>query len=188
MKDTIFVALIGSDPIPREGIVSILRKGGFSHTRRYNSVVELSESRLPANRRLVCLVDLRQKFSDLPAIVQKLRTEHPEARVVLLAQASDDTVIMQAMECNMQAMECNVDGILLDKIGRDVFVKSLELVVLGDTLFGGHDQRITSIGREAFGLRKAELFARDVGAEHQRHDFVVSVPSAHSLAPHAAIR
>jgi DNA-binding NarL/FixJ family response regulator len=181
MKDTIFVALIGSDPIPREGIVSILRKGGFSHTRRYNSVVELSESRLPANRRLVCLVDLRQKFSDLPAIVQKLRTEHPEARVVLLAQASDDTVIMQAMECN-------VDGILLDKIGRDVFVKSLELVVLGDTLFGGHDQRITSIGREAFGLRKAELFARDVGAEHQRHDFVVSVPSAHSLAPHAAIR
>jgi len=128
MKDTIFVALIGSDPIPREGIVSILRKGGFSHARSYSSVVELSESRLPANRRLVCLVDLRQKLSDLPAIVQKLRAEHPEARVVLLAQASDDTVIMQAMECN-------VDGILLDKIGRDVFVKSLELVVLGEKVF-----------------------------------------------------
>lgn len=128
MKDTIFVALIGSDPIPREGIVSILRKGGFSRARTYSSVVELSEARLPANRRIVCLVDLRQKFSDLPAVVQKLRTEHPEARIVLLVGASDDTVIMQAIECN-------VDGILLDKIGRDVFVKSLELVVLGERVF-----------------------------------------------------
>ena len=124
----IFVALIGSDPIPREGIVSILQKGGFSHARSYSSVAELSEARVPANRHIVCLVDLRQKYSDLPAIVEKLRIARPEARVVLLVQASDDTVIMQAMECD-------VDGILLDKIGRDVFVKSLELVVLGEKVF-----------------------------------------------------
>jgi two-component system, NarL family, nitrate/nitrite response regulator NarL len=123
----IFVALIGSDPIPREGIVSILRKGGFSHARSYSSVVELSEARVPANRHIVCLVDLRQKYSDLPAIVEKLRIARPEARVVLLVEA-DDTVIMQAMECD-------VDGILLDKIGRDVFLKSLELVVLGEKVF-----------------------------------------------------
>ena len=150
MKHTIFVALVGSNPIQREGIISILRKGGFSHLHSYNSVAELSQTRLPTNRRIVCLIDLRQEASDLPHVVEKLRTEFPESCVVLLTETSDDAVIMQAIECN-------VDGVLLEKIGRDVLIKSLELVVLGEKVFPANN--LLHICK-----RNSEIAATDIDA------------------------
>ncbi|HEX5470948.1 MAG TPA: response regulator transcription factor [Lacipirellulaceae bacterium] len=128
MKDAIFVALIGLNTIQGEGLVSILRKGGFSHVRSYSSVAELPKARLPANRRIVWLIDVRKVMSDLPEVVGKLRTEHPKSSIALLADASDHAIIMQAAECG-------VDGLLSDKIGREVMIKSLELIVLGEKVF-----------------------------------------------------
>jgi two-component system, NarL family, nitrate/nitrite response regulator NarL len=127
MKD-IFVALVGSHPIQREGIVSILRKGGFSHLHSYDSLAELSEVSLPTGRRIVCLVDLHQEMEDLLSVVRKLRTEYPKTCIVLLAEAFDEKVVMQAVECN-------ADGLILEQIGRDALIKSLELVVLGEKVF-----------------------------------------------------
>ena len=150
MKDAIFVALIYSNTIQREGIVSILRTGGFSHVRSYSSVADLSAARLPTNRRIVWLIDPRQDMSDLSDVVSKLRTEHPKSSIVLLADASDDAIIMQAIECN-------VDGLLLDSIARDVMIKSLELIVLGEKVFPAN-----SLLRMY--KQNSEIVASDVGA------------------------
>ena len=67
-------------------------------------------------------------MEDLPGVVRKLRTEYPKTCIVLLAEAFDEKVIMQAVECN-------VDGLILEQIGRDALIKSLELVVLGEKVF-----------------------------------------------------
>ncbi|HET7802800.1 MAG TPA: response regulator transcription factor [Pseudolabrys sp.] len=150
MKDTVFVALVGYNPIQREGIVSILRKGGFSHLRSYATVSEISEGRLPANKRLICLLDLRRQLDDLPGVVDKLRTKYPQSSVVLLAETSNNAILVQAMECN-------VDGLFLDKIGRDALIKSLELIVLGEKVFPANN--LLDICK-----RNSEIAATDVDA------------------------
>ncbi len=155
MKDAILIALIGSNAIQSEGLVSILRKGGFSHVRSYSSVAELSQVRLPTNRRIVWLIDVRKTMSDLLQAVGKLRAEHPKSSVVLLADASDHTVIMLAIECG-------VDGVLLDKIGREAMIKSLELVVLGEKVFPA-----TSLLQMC--KRNSEVVVSDVDANTRLH-------------------
>lgn len=122
------IVLVGLNSIQREGIASILRKGGFSHLHNYNSVEELSRTHLPSSRRIVFLIYLRQKLSELSDVVGRLRAECPTSCIVLLAESSSEAIIMQAIECN-------VDGLLLDKIERDALIKSLELVMLGEKVF-----------------------------------------------------
>ncbi len=52
---------------------------------------------------------------------------------------------------------------------------------------GISDQRVPWVGGEALCFWKAELFANDVGPQHERHHLVGRVPAAHAFTAHTAV-
>src|SRR5262249_27744936 len=68
--------------------------------------------------------------------------------------------------------------------GSDYGISPAKLV---DDLFCRHHQRVTLVGRHAFGFGEAQFLAYHVGAKHERNHFVEGVPAALSLAAHAAV-
>jgi two-component system nitrate/nitrite response regulator NarL len=104
-----------------------LIRGGISHILSGTRFV-LSEEALEQPSELVglCLIHADQAADEVSATVERLKTQWPSARVVLLTETMEPVPMMQALQAGL-------DGLCSTAMSREPLIKSLELVMLGET-------------------------------------------------------
>ncbi len=75
---------------------------------------------------ILYLIYADQAADDLSEIVERLKTQWPSARVVLLTEAMEPAAMMQALQAGL-------DGLCSTAMKREPLVRALELVMLGET-------------------------------------------------------
>ncbi|WP_114944084.1 LuxR C-terminal-related transcriptional regulator [Microvirga calopogonii] len=110
----------------RLGLESILSDTGFAV---WHEIVD-GFSRLPAVHHdlpALFIIDADSFTSGAIDLVRRLKAHAPTARIVLLADAFDPHTVPTVWDAG-------VHGFCLSSYGRDVFIKSIELVMLGEAV------------------------------------------------------
>ncbi|MBL0403774.1 response regulator transcription factor [Microvirga aerilata] len=117
--------LISKNPLLSMGLELLL-----AHTRF--AVSELGSDE-PSSRRLrlhiqpdLFIVDASPSSEDLLTTIKLLKVQHPEARIAVVADNFDISFVRLGIDAG-------VDGFCLSTSHRDVLIKSLELVMMGES-------------------------------------------------------
>ena len=103
-----------------------LIRSGISHILSGTRFV-LTDETLEQPSELVglCLIHADQAADEVSATVERLKTQWPSARVVLLTEAMEPVPMMQALQAGL-------DGLCSTAMNREPLIKALELVMLGE--------------------------------------------------------
>lgn len=125
MKSPITIALLGRNPITREGMVRILAEHDFKVVETANDPAQLESSRqaTPNDTHLI----LVENFIDTHGaeFVEKLREEFPAAKLVLLAEEFDFETMASCFRAGAQAY-------IVKNISVEPLIASLRLVAMGE--------------------------------------------------------
>ena len=126
LTPTIPTALITDSPRLRSGLQRILLGTQFDLT---DAVSAAGSRRLRyfSPKPALVIVEVNQNTGRLREIVKRVRERTPETRVVTLADQFD-------LEMVRLGHEAGVNGFCLAAIASEVFLKSLELVMLGESV------------------------------------------------------
>lgn len=120
--------IVGKNVLIREGIARILSAANFRTLSSVSCVDDLSPSRLQSHPLLVLIVHAGDDFETAVEQIELLRERHPKARIAVVA----DHYRLDEM---VSAFRAGASGYFIDVMTCDVFVKSIELVMMGETIF-----------------------------------------------------
>ncbi|MBR0753313.1 response regulator transcription factor [Bradyrhizobium jicamae] len=119
---------VGKSVLVREGIARILSAANFRILASVSCADDLSPSRLQQDPMLILLVYTGDDFEGIVEQIEVLRERHPKARLAVVA----DHYRPQEM---VAALRAGANGYFIDVMKCDVFVKSIELIMMGETIF-----------------------------------------------------
>ena len=120
--------IVGKSVLIREGIARILSVGHFRTLASVSCADDLSASKLQTHPLLVLIVHAGGDFEAAVEQIELLRERHPKARIAVVA----DHYRLDEM---VSAFRAGASGYFIDVMTCDVFVKSIELVMMGETIF-----------------------------------------------------
>jgi DNA-binding NarL/FixJ family response regulator len=120
--------LIGRSVLVREGIARILRAATFRTSASVSCVDDLPPGKLPSSQLLFLIVHAGDDIDVALEQIELLRNNHPGGRIAIVADhyRLDDVV---------SAFRAGVNGYFVDIMTCDLFIKSVELVAMGETIF-----------------------------------------------------
>ena len=121
------VILVGKSVLIREGVSQILRAENFRILASVSSSDELAGT-VKARQLLFVIVHISDDFDLTVEQIERVRDLHPSARIVVVA----DHYRPDELDLAFQA---GTSGYFLSTMSRDAFVKSIELVMMGETVF-----------------------------------------------------
>ena len=120
--------LIGRSSLLREGLVRILRSANFRILASVPSVDDLLTSKMRPHRVLFLVINTGDDFYATVEQVGILRNRHPEGRLAVVADHYRPNELVSALRAG-------ATGYFVDAMSSDAFVKSIELVMIGETVF-----------------------------------------------------
>jgi two-component system nitrate/nitrite response regulator NarL len=128
-KKSSSVVIVNPSRLFREGLKQLLRKSRIGIDRDGCSVAEIlgANQTHPADL-VICSMNLDERADTELQALPELRGAFPKAKVIVL------TDVMSASGVRA-AVRAGIDGILSAEVSHDVLQRSLELVLLGQTLF-----------------------------------------------------
>ena len=120
--------VVGKSVLIREGISRILSAANFRTLASVSCADDLSPSKLQSHPVLVLIVHAGGDFEAAVEQIELLRERHPKARIAVVA----DHYRLDEM---VSAFRAGASGYFIDVMTCDVFVKSIELVMMGETIF-----------------------------------------------------
>jgi DNA-binding NarL/FixJ family response regulator len=127
-QQSFVTVLIGKSVLIREGISRILHAANFRTLASVSCVDDLPPGKLQSRQLLVLMVHTGDNFDAVIEQIERLRDRHPRARIAIVA----DHYRLGEM---VSAFRAGANGYFVDVMTRDVFVKSIELVMMGETIF-----------------------------------------------------
>lgn len=121
--------LICKNPLRRAGLKHLLADTPFTVSNTVIDETLPSQSHLVAQPALI-IVDASNSSEDVLEIIRLLKVRQPDARVVVVADQFDISFVRRGFAVG-------VDGFCLTTSHRDVLIKSLELVMLGERILPG---------------------------------------------------
>lgn len=119
--------LIGKSVLIREGIAQILRTENFRVRASVSCTDELPKA-AGAQQLLFLIVHTSDNFDLAVEQIQLVREQYPNGRVVVVADH------YKPVEPDL-SFKAGASGYFVSAISRDAFVKSIELVMMGETVF-----------------------------------------------------
>ncbi|WP_198302284.1 response regulator transcription factor [Bosea sp. AS-1] len=121
------VVILGKYSLMKEGISRVLQANDF-RVLTSNSCSEQIKLRTRAPKTLFLIVHADDEFGDVVAEIELLREQYPEAYVAVVAEhyGPDEPAL---------AFKAGAAGYLVNAISCDAFVKSIELLMLGESIF-----------------------------------------------------
>jgi DNA-binding NarL/FixJ family response regulator len=159
--------LVGKNCIRREGLARILRSENFRILASVSCADDLHARKLQSCAALFLIVHAGDDFGAVVAQIGWLRERHPGGRVAILADHYRPNELASA--CRAGAA-----GYFVDVMTCDVFLKSIELVMMGETVFPPEflstafdveEDRFKEVA--SYDADKAELVKPDDGASPQ---------------------
>lgn len=123
---TISIALLCENALLRTGLQHILSGTPFV-VSELGSGAGATSFRKDAQEPTLCLIEANQDAKQISEAVRRAKEYFPRARVVALADQLD-------LRRVRLVLDAGVDGFCLTGASREVLIKSLELVVLGETV------------------------------------------------------
>jgi DNA-binding NarL/FixJ family response regulator len=120
--------LVGKSILLREGLARILRSASFRILASVSSGDDLIPSKFPPHQPLFLIVHSGDDFDAALEQINLFKRRHPDGRVAIVA----DRYRMGEL---LSAFRAGANGYFVDVMTCDVFVKSLELVMMGETIF-----------------------------------------------------
>lgn len=120
--------LVGKSILLREGIAKILHSANFRILASVLSVDELLLSKIPPHHQLFLIVYAGDDFYGVIEQIELFRSRYPAARIGIVA----DRYYLDELTL---AFRAGANGYFVDVTTCDVFVKSVELLMMGETVF-----------------------------------------------------
>jgi len=117
--------LVGRNALLREGVARILGSADFQVVASAPDLDELSRA-LPSAAQLL-IIDVDHDLAAVTAKLESLKQAHPEMRLVIVARRPEPNAIASAFKAG-------ADGCFVEIATSEAFIKSLELVMLGETM------------------------------------------------------
>jgi DNA-binding NarL/FixJ family response regulator len=120
--------LIGKSVLIKEGIARILRAANFRTSASVSCADEFSPGTLQPHQLLFLIVHTGDDFDVVLEQIALLRENHPSGRIAIVADH-------YRLDELVSAFRAGANGYFVDVMTCDVFIKSIELVMLGETIF-----------------------------------------------------
>jgi two-component system nitrate/nitrite response regulator NarL len=120
--------LVGKSILLREGLARILRSANFRILASVSCADDLLSSKFPTQQPLFLIVHTGVDFDAALGQIELFKRRHPDGRVAIVA----DRYRLGEL---LSAFRAGANGYFVDVMTCDVFVKSLELVMMGETIF-----------------------------------------------------
>lgn len=148
-KRSLITIVVGGNSLRKDALTEFLRSADFGTVSSVTCADQLYARRFEQGQKLFVLVHTGDDFQIAREQIEPLRSGHPDARVVVVAdryRANEVAAIFYA----------GANGYFVDVMSRDVFIRSIELVIMGETMFppaflplvldlkGGHNDRATA--------------------------------------------
>ena len=118
--------LIGKGVLVREGIARIVRAENFRILASVSSLEELATT-ASAQQLLFLIVQISHDFDLAIKQIERVRDQHPNSRIVIVSDHH------RPSELDL-ALQAGANGYFVSAISCNVFVKSIELVMMGGTV------------------------------------------------------
>jgi DNA-binding NarL/FixJ family response regulator len=125
-QQSIATILIGKSALIREGIARILRAANFRIPASVSCTDDLPPGKF--QQLLFLIVHTGDDFGVALEQIELLREKHPEARIAIVADHYRRHELVSAFQAG-------ANGYFFDITTCDVFIKSIELVMMGETVF-----------------------------------------------------
>src|SRR3984893_16724720 len=120
--------LVGKSILLREGLARILHSANFRILASESCVDDLPPSKLQPHQLLFLVVHTGDDFDAAVEQIELLRDQHPGGRIAIVA----DHYRLGEL---VSAFRAGANGYFVDIMTCDAFIKSLELVMMGETIF-----------------------------------------------------
>ena len=112
----------------REGLRRILADTSYRLVATASSLAEISQLAVSDERPFLAIVDAVSDHETVLRQIEQLKEKHPSAKAVVLVDRYD-------LKQLLAAFQAGADAYLIKTISCEVLVKSLDLVMLGETVF-----------------------------------------------------
>lgn len=119
--------LVGPNALLREGLTRILNTADFKILASACCVDDLALSSLPQEQTLLLIIDVGDDFDVAIAQIDSFKRTYPAGRVAVLAH-------QRQLPDMVLAFRAGANAYFVDVATCEAFIKSLELVMLGETL------------------------------------------------------
>jgi DNA-binding NarL/FixJ family response regulator len=120
--------LVGKSILLREGLARILHSANFRILASVSCADDLLPSKLQPHQPLFLVVHTGDDFDAAVEQIELLRDQHPGGRIAIVA----DHYRLGEL---VSAFRAGANGYFVDIMTCDVFIKSMELVMMGETIF-----------------------------------------------------
>ena len=120
--------VVGKSILVREGLARILRSANFRIIASVSSADDLRPSKPNPHPLLFLLVHTGDDFDAALEQIELFRNRHPDGRIAVVADH-------YRLDELVSAFRAGANGYFVNIISCDRFVKSLELIVMGETIF-----------------------------------------------------
>jgi DNA-binding NarL/FixJ family response regulator len=120
--------LVGKSVLLREGLARILRSANFRILASVSCADDLLPSKLQPHQPLFLIVHTGDDFDAAVEQIELFRDQYPGGRIAIVA---DHYRLAELVS----AFRAGANGYFADVMTCDVFIKSMELVMMGETIF-----------------------------------------------------
>jgi DNA-binding NarL/FixJ family response regulator len=120
--------LVGKKILLREGLAKILRSANFRIIASVSCADDLLPAKLELQHPLFLIVHTGDDFDVAVEQIEFLRDQYPGGRIAIVA----DHYRLGEL---VSAFRAGANGYFVDVVTCDVFIKSMELVMMGETIF-----------------------------------------------------
>lgn len=118
--------IVGKSSLLREGIAKILRSANFRIVASVSSADDLPD-KVQADRPLFLIVHTGYDFDFVAGQIEFFRENYPNGRIAIVAERYRPDELVSAFRAG-------ANGCFVDVMSCDVFIRSLELVMMGETV------------------------------------------------------
>jgi DNA-binding NarL/FixJ family response regulator len=122
------IILVGKNTLFREGLARILSSADFRILASVSCADDLPPRKLQPDRPLLLVVHTGDDFGAAVKQIELFRDQHPGGRIAIVAYDYRPGDLVSAFRAG-------ANGYFVDVLDCDVFIKSIELVMMGETIF-----------------------------------------------------
>ena len=145
-------AIVGPNPLLRESLSRFLEGSNFEIVSLWATMDELINSEEPIDQNVLAIIDVCNQPDEVFQHIEKFLWRHPLARIVVLAKQATPSKVAEALRSGAH-------GYLATVATRSDFIKSLELVMSGQTIIPSEAVFYEANGAGAYGARTASPLA-----------------------------
>ncbi len=127
-RQSFAIILVGKSILLREGLARILRSANFRILASVSCADDLLPSKLQLHQPLFLVVHTGDDFDAAVEQIKLFRDQHPGGRIAIVADHYRLSELISAFRAGAK-------GYFADIMKCDAFIKSMELVMMGETIF-----------------------------------------------------